>query len=54
VNRRRARRSEATLRWETLGVARGLYLRLPPSARLWLRGPELCPPDAHGLKETLA
>ena len=47
------------LRWEThadetLGVARGLYLRLPPGARLWLRGPEFCPPDPEGLQETLA
>ena len=46
------------VRWEThaeetLGVARGLYLRLPPSARLWLRGPEFCPPDTEGLQETL-
>jgi hypothetical protein len=47
------------VRWEThpeetLGVARGLYLRLAPSARLWLRGPEFCPPDPDGLRETLA
>ena len=39
---------------ETLGVARGLYLRLPPSAQLWLRGPEFCPPDPDGLQDTLA
>jgi hypothetical protein len=39
---------------ETLGVARGLYLRLPLGARLWLRGPDFCPPDPEGLRETLA
>lgn len=39
---------------ETLGVARGVYLRLPPGARLWLRGPEFSPADPDSLRNTLA
>jgi hypothetical protein len=38
---------------ETLGVARGLYLRLPAEARLWVSGPEFCPPDSLVLRGAL-
>ncbi len=38
---------------ETLGVARGIYLRLPRGARLWLRGPDFAPADPDRLLEAL-
>jgi 5-methylcytosine-specific restriction endonuclease McrA len=46
------------LRWErhpdeTLGVARGLYLRLPARARLWLRRQDFCPPNRDELHAAL-
>ena len=38
---------------DTLGVARGLYLRLPAEARLWVSGLEFCPPDSSALRDAL-
>ncbi len=38
---------------ETLAVARGIYLRLPRGARLWLRGPDFAPADPDRLLEAL-
>jgi hypothetical protein len=39
---------------ETLAVARGIYLRLPAGAPLWLAGPEFTPADPDRLHRTLA
>ncbi len=39
---------------ETLSVARGIYLRLPRGARLWLRGPDFAPADPDRLLDALA
>jgi len=39
---------------ETLGVARGLYLRLPVGARLWLRRAEFCPADLQEIRHGLS
>lgn len=38
---------------ETLGVARGVYLRLSAEARLWVRGPEFALADRSGLLAAL-
>jgi len=39
---------------ETLGIARGIYLRLPPRARLWVREREFCLADRDALGPLLA
>jgi hypothetical protein len=46
------------LRWEshpddTLGVARGIYLRLPTRTRVWLRSNELCSADPDRFRQIL-
>jgi hypothetical protein len=46
------------LRWEnhggdTLGVARGIYLRLPAGAQLWLKGSDFKPADPARLRAAL-
>jgi 5-methylcytosine-specific restriction endonuclease McrA len=38
---------------DTLGVARGIYLRLPPAAQLWTRGQEFSPPNHQTLRNIL-
>jgi hypothetical protein len=38
---------------DTLGVARGMYFRLPAAARLWVNGPEFSPADLPQLREVL-
>jgi len=53
-----ARLAEQTA-WErhdgrSLGVARGIYWRLPGDARLWLRGKEFVGPDRTTLDVVLA
>jgi 5-methylcytosine-specific restriction endonuclease McrA len=39
---------------ETIGVARGIYLRLPVEARLWVAGSDFAPTDPAELKDVLA